>query len=58
MINNSGNCNNNGADITEANCVIPVPTLSEWGIFLFGLVVMTLGLVSLYNFKLWNTELG
>jgi hypothetical protein len=52
MANNfvPGNCNNNGVDVTEANCpTIAVPSLTEWGLFLFGLIILTLGVVMLYN---------
>jgi hypothetical protein len=51
MNNNSepGNCNNDGADVTEANCLVPIPTLSQWGLFLFACIVLTLGMVFLYN---------
>lgn len=27
----------------------PVPTMTQWGLFLFGLVVLTLGVVTIYN---------
>lgn len=29
----------------------PVPTMTQWGLFLFGLIVLTLGVVSIYNFS-------
>ncbi len=28
-----------------------VPTMTQWGLFLFGLIVLTLGVVSIYNFS-------
>lgn len=27
----------------------PVPTMTEWGLFLFGLILLTLGVVTIYN---------
>jgi hypothetical protein len=27
----------------------PVPTMTQWGLFLFGLIVLTLGVVTIYN---------
>jgi hypothetical protein len=27
----------------------PVPTMTEWGLFLFGLILLTLGVVTMYN---------
>lgn len=29
----------------------PVPTMTQWGLFLFGLIILTLGVVSIYNFS-------
>lgn len=29
----------------------PVPTMTQWGLFLFGLIVLTLGVVAVFNFS-------
>jgi hypothetical protein len=50
-----GNCNRNGADISSSTCpFIPVPTLSQWGFFLFTCIIFTLAVVGLYNLKKVN----
>jgi hypothetical protein len=36
-------------DILDAGA--PIPTMSQWGLFLFGLLVCLLGVVSAYNLK-------
>ena len=34
----------------------PVPTMTQWGFFLFGLIVLTLGVVTLYNMTAAQTR--
>lgn len=34
-----------------------VPTMTQWGVFLFGLIVLTLGVVAVYNVQLRTNEI-
>jgi hypothetical protein len=44
-----GNNGNGGA---------PIPTMNQWALFLFGLLITTLGVITLYNFVQSGTERG
>ena len=40
-----------GCITPDCTPVVPVPTMSEWGLFLFGLSLLTMMMVSLYNYE-------
>jgi hypothetical protein len=55
--NNLPGCDSE-AEILAANCAYlfpPIPTMSQWAMLLFGLIVLTLGMVGLYNVRLLDT---
>ena len=40
-----------GVDLTPVAPVDPIPTMSEWGLLIFGLLILNLGLVTVYRME-------
>ena len=54
FINNQSGCDAIMEIVDGGQCpepVAPVPTLSQWGVVMFGLVILILGIVTLYNIE-------
>jgi hypothetical protein len=53
-INNAPGCNSVSEILSEGPIVPPIPTMNEWALFLFALLIVTLGIITLYNFTRSN----